>query len=381
MEPDFKQRTLEDLKGTLYSLKCDSCDDTFDNLKRFYLHRKLHKTNIIGPFRTYEHCPFVLDPVTQLELRRLERCSFSMRIFRRDPKKGAINNFPKFQCMKCDKSFAMKTTLKNHLISKHQDIKVFSCELCPRKFALATYLKSHMAVHKRQRMKAFKCDQCPKSFVTRNAAKHHMLVHVQDPNVFFQCDHCSKKFRFKRGLNLHLHRAHVPKNPHICPVCKKSYNDKKYLQVHLRTHTQPGGDYTCNYCGKQYFNSTYFRIHVSGHEMKEKFKCDKCPKVYKYKNGLLTHRKVAHEEREKLLCTKCPRTFNSKHNLARHLQSHENDRPCPYENCGLELRTKALLREHINSHGKAFKCRQCGKLFGNEENLKAHYSTHPYLVV
>ena len=72
-----------------------------------------------------------------------------------------------------------------------------TCEVCQKIFASKQSLENHLKLHKDQR--PFSCPKCPKSFVNETILNTHQLKVHKDPKVLgqkipknFDCVHCGK---------------------------------------------------------------------------------------------------------------------------------------------------------------------------------------------
>ncbi|XP_060535624.1 zinc finger protein 814-like [Cylas formicarius] len=104
----------------------------------------------------------------------------------------------------------------------------------------------------------------------------------------FPCNHCHKGFRYKHNLT-HHQRYKCNKPPQFCCMfCEKRFTSKGYLKIHVsQKHTQ----------------------------------CEKCLKIYKYKQNLKIHQKTNCTRRASFICAVCGRRFSSQGFLRRHMAS------------------------------------------------------------
>ena len=74
----------------------------------------------------------------------------------------------------------------------------------------------------------------------------------------------------------------------------------------------------------------------------------------------------------------CSKSYTTKGNLDRHIKhKHLNFKPhkCHYEDCSESFTYPSELQRHIEeAHTKPYKCEQCDKRFGRQENLDQHIS-------
>jgi len=91
-------------------------------------------------------------------------------------------NNSKFQCDTCDRTFASRQGLQNHILTVHLKKRIFECKQCSKKFSANGSLKRHVdTVHKRKR--EFQCQRCLKMFALKHHLKNHMITVHHDRNV------------------------------------------------------------------------------------------------------------------------------------------------------------------------------------------------------
>ena len=69
----------------------------------------------------------------------------------------------KNNCNYCDKNFASKSTLKNHISSAHEGKKRFSCSFCEKDFFSKDSLNKHI-VKAHEGKKPYNCELCESVF-------------------------------------------------------------------------------------------------------------------------------------------------------------------------------------------------------------------------
>lgn len=76
------------------------------------------------------------------------------------------------RCNECNKVFADKQCLKNHMI-RHEsdDAKLFRCEHCPRRFPKQYLLDQHKFIHTPQEERQYFCEDCGKAYVLQSLMK------------------------------------------------------------------------------------------------------------------------------------------------------------------------------------------------------------------
>lgn len=113
-------------------------------------------------------------------------------------------NFLPFKCNKCDKGFALKCNLTNHLKFTHSDKKNFKCDKCDKRFCRPNSLKQHLLSHSKQR--PFKCSLCSKAFVEHRMFLRHKKIHSDEKE--YDCPLCVTKCGRKDNFMRHLKNLH-----------------------------------------------------------------------------------------------------------------------------------------------------------------------------
>ena len=117
--------------------------------------------------------------------------------------KNHLKRHGNYPCVKCSKSFSLKSEL---LSSKHpcNNAKKLICTLCGKSFK---FLKRHVrAFHLKERK--FKCKICPKAYTDPTPLRHHTNASHGDGSTFYDCNPCKKKFTTKRRFLEHNDKYH-----------------------------------------------------------------------------------------------------------------------------------------------------------------------------
>ncbi|KAK4873668.1 hypothetical protein RN001_013028 [Aquatica leii] len=159
-----------------------------------------------------------------------------------------------FSCTKCDKSFARRHCLNEHL-KKHGNVKPFICDVCGKGFAVQWDLTSHKHIH----------------------------------TDLFSCQHCGKRFSAPSKLQRHV-RTHTGEKPFMCDFknCGRSFSDKCNLIGHQLTHTNVR-NFTCDICKRSYKTKNQLKDHMQAHSDNPVFKCNVCNKLYRWRTNLVNH--------------------------------------------------------------------------------------------
>lgn len=139
------------------------------------------------------------------------------------PKIELKNDQNKYQCKKCNESFALKVDLKVHMMS-HPKENDHVCEVCHKAFPEARILKRHLKIHLDK--KPHQCDVCHMSFAESSNLNKHKKKHTGE-------------------------LRNIKGKPHLCSVCGRAFKWASSLSKHMKYHT--GHKLlSCKYCNKQY---------------------------------------------------------------------------------------------------------------------------------
>lgn len=136
----------------------------------------------------------------------------------------------KHQCTVCEKTFAKKHNLDNH-VRTHTGDKPYSCSTCKKSFSQKSVLYRHQKTHTGD--KPFSCSTCKKLFTRKSTLNIHQRTHTGDKP--YSCRICKKSFAQRSTLNSHQ-RMHTGEKPYSCKTCKKTFATKWALDKHRRTH-------------------------------------------------------------------------------------------------------------------------------------------------
>lgn len=97
----------------------------------------------------------------------------------------------------------------------------------------------------------------------------------------------------------------------------------------------------------------------------EHFKCDRCPRAFSWRPGLLRHQTIKHGAIKKYPCENCNKIFTDPSNLQRHIRTHHvGARSHACAECGKTFATSSGLKQHTHIHSsvKPFQCEVCLKV-------------------
>lgn len=78
-----------------------------------------------------------------------------------------------FPCPQCGFVFKMRSNLKRHISTVHEDRRTFVCDICQMSFGLKQNLVTHVRV-KHERSRPFVCDKCGMTFGYKQVLQNHV---------------------------------------------------------------------------------------------------------------------------------------------------------------------------------------------------------------
>ena len=82
-----------------------------------------------------------------------------------------------------------------------------------------------MHINTHEGVKPFQCDACDKAYANRsNLDQHIKSVHIAEKK--YRCDQCVMGFTTKQYLKRHIKTVHTTERPFPCGVCDQSFKYK-----------------------------------------------------------------------------------------------------------------------------------------------------------
>ena len=194
-----------------------------------------------------------------------------------------------YKCNTCHKNYAKFNMVKSHLIS-HQEEKQVACPECGKKFKTNPRLYAHQKIHAPR--EKILCSVCGACFTTRTSLRQHTVsVHLNLRP--FKCEHCVKSFTDRGKMKLHMQRQHRNDRPWMCHLCGKSFKVNDDLLSHSYSHSSVR-KYACDVCDYRCKRPEYLRKHRRIHTGEKPYHCEACEMTFSNRTSLVLHQKKHH---------------------------------------------------------------------------------------
>ena len=174
----------------------------------------------------------------------------------------------------------------------------------------------------------------------------------------WKCPKCDKKYWHLDNVHRHIREDHGV-HRYQCTVCLKTFKRKKILNRHFKEkHEQI--KYKCSLCDKVFSREEKMHRHIR--EIHEGKKFNRQENLHRPK--IETHEEAGYK------CSQCDETFTRKETLERHIRNQHKDGKFKCKECGVILRNKEELADHLKTH---LQCNLCSQTFSSKFNLSRHF--------
>ncbi|KFB36177.1 AGAP003566-PA-like protein [Anopheles sinensis] len=297
--------------------------------------------------------------------------------------------YKRIYCEVCEEAKPESTSfdnfwdLKVHMGNEHNKTPYLKCPICFKKNACRQQLMVHVDVHNNP--EHYRCEVCKE--IHQNLEKHMIKAHSPETTIpdekNYSCEHCGKMFKFKTNLRSHIDRVHGVKDV-CCNICNKYFNHKA-LSAHKRSaHTDEM--FMCEHCPKMFKTRSGLESHKGDHDenQRKSVKCTLCGKEMRRGASMAKHMKTIHSQEDPVNCNLCGKVFRTSFHMMRHrantCAATISSRPYKCEVCGKGFAMKLTMTEHMTTHTRTslYQCAFCFKTFGYISNLYKHRKkAHP----
>ena len=171
--------------------------------------------------------------------------------------KRIYENKTPFQCKACDEKFSDKASLRAHITSVHQGIKLFKI--------------TDSDISKR-----FHCTTCGNRFSQKHSLISHMLK-VHNQLRPYKCTVCDASFEKNAELKIHKATVHEKKKSYKCKLCDSIFDEKHNLKIHICLGRKDG------------LNQPVESVHENKKPAKSGIKCSRCDDSFLDQKALRDH--------------------------------------------------------------------------------------------
>ena len=147
----------------------------------------------------------------------------------------------KWNCKLCDKTFAHKQSLNNHMLRNHRE-NALNCGKCEKVFKSKFALKRHIEKERCKSVSALDCPVCLVKFTRTGSLKRHMDTQHSSSRKkkTFHCSHC-------QTICLSLAALREHEKTHIVKISTKKRFSKTYDVNRHDLDLALGENYTFDY--------------------------------------------------------------------------------------------------------------------------------------
>jgi hypothetical protein len=171
-------------------------------------------------------------------------------------------------CEDCEEKYSDAASLKTHKFEKHSNSKIsvatvtngngvaaLKCGKCQKLFAKKNHLADHMKFCAIRRK--YRCKTCATVYDDLNVLNEHLLSHKR-----VSCNICGESFPSAQELAEHFDTHNVRSNTYDCQKCKKEFDNSLSLEKHLNIHKK---GFECNICHMPFWKKLFVVRHKRLH--------------------------------------------------------------------------------------------------------------------
>lgn len=367
------------------SFACDHCESRFSQRRRLTLHlnsehlqlRPCSHIKIRARVRTTGALLTVHSSVKPFACDQCES-RFKLKCYLKSHIRTVHSNERPYECEICAATFKLQRGLKVHKDSVHSEVRrSFACDQCDFTSAHRRSLWNHnLDIHPEHRKEDVKLNEqfssSPTSLIrcVQSSSRHRA-----------KCVICSRTFSCVRILKMHFKSVHSSEKPFVCDQCEYTSAYRSDLLKHSRnvhrrkddaqlktevTEFQTSDTLSDRFskrprlesdiCARPFKSTSLLKVHNESVQSAEKqcllvssairveikeeippepdsvkdeigrpFKCEICPKAFKLKCHLKSHRDSVHSTVHRFACEQCEYTAVRRWQMLRHIGTvHSN---------------------------------------------------------
>lgn len=206
----------------------------------------------------------------------------------------------KFMCETCYYRTNSETKMENHMRLKHPKLATFlKCPKCPQLCYTKNSLDSHLKIKHNcspRKIVTLTCDFCDKTFARKETIREHLMVYhnLNEPTIL--CDLCPKRLYTRNQLRKHQRQSHTVENVK-CKFegCNKLFKAVHRMERHYISHSKEKR-FKCEYCTAEYGLSKNLKMHREIVHLGYKYFCvyPGCNLEFLYKRDIVLHLRKRH---------------------------------------------------------------------------------------
>jgi KRAB domain-containing zinc finger protein len=297
-----------------------------------------------------------------------------------------VHGEKKFSCTNCEKKFASKRVLNQHIarsckvlkqkqkfqktpanpadsVEKDEESGEFKCSLCP----FTSTEDSNVINHIEKIHVKLVCNICSAEFSPDDDLSEHNCGNKGDAasgtdgaSKIYNCDECDYTSTFRNNVAKHMRSIHQKEKKYLCSDCGSQFNEQKSLNYHLEKNKIVHSDGSVEFsCAKFTKLPSRAGEHVHKDEISNIFLCKICDYNSQSQTDTKRHIQRVHLGEKRFICNTCNMGFMSQPEVGRHLAKDHND---------------TSLLEDPDDLAETYKCQQCSYESSSRINVDRHFS-------
>ena len=258
----------------------------------------------------------------------------------------------------------------NHIL-EHNGLQPYKCDECPFEAGLKGALDLHKASeHPNSVGPKIEMQKVPKPYRLLSGRKQQRPVSWTEGTAMMDCEHCGHSLARKpKVISTHYRRHHLWGN-FYCSLCEFfAYYPKEYATHMLDRHPEMEGGVAavCCECGEE--------VQLNGNVDTLAVHYKDCAIAWEDLSRKVSSQMTQSKVEQPKMCHICGKEVKTKALMRNHLRNHRETKSlnCKYVKCGILFATTEEKRKHERFvHKPRIPCDQCGKVFIGKGELTQH---------